>query len=206
MAYSDFRRLKKVVDLFHLKVERDDFFLDTPVVEPSVFLKTTLEKARKFGFTSEKERSERIVSPVLLEIVELCDFEITLYSGHNLDVDSAQGLKGECDFLMSLGKKALESVEAPIFSVVEAKREDMDHGTAQCLAQLIGVQQFNKENGIEFPCLYGCATDGMQWRFFRVEREKVFLNTKTYLLSELPQILGIFKYAFDHSKNDLKKN
>jgi hypothetical protein len=200
MAYSDFRRLKKVVETFDLKVYRDDIFPDLKPVPASDFLQTTLSKARNFGFTSEKERSERLVSPILLEVVEMNNFEITLYSGHDLDVDINAGLKGECDFLMSFGKRAFEVIEAPVFSIVEAKREDMDHGVAQCLAQLIGAQRYNLQEGEYVPQLYGCATDGFQWKFFRLEGQNVFLDTKTYMLSEIAQILGIFKYAFDTCK------
>lgn len=201
MAYSDFKKLSKVVEAFDLRTKRSSLFDDVKPMPPSDFLKTALQKSRNIGFTTEKERSERLVSPILLEVIEINNFDITIYSGHNLDVDSDAGLAGECDFLMSLGKKALEVIEAPVFSIVEAKREDMDYGIAQCIAQLIGVQRFNKKKNIEFPYLYGCSTDGLQWRFFKLEGNTVHLDTKTYLLSEVENLLGIFNYAY----NDCKK-
>ncbi len=201
MAYSDYKKLSKVVEAFGLQTTRSSIFNDVKPIPPSDFLKLALAKSRNIGFTSEKERSERLVSPILMEVIETNDFDITIYSGHNLDADSEAGLAGECDFLMSLGQRALEVIEPPIFSIVEAKREDMDYGVAQCVAQLIGVQIYNKKRNVEFPYLYGCSTDGLQWRFFKLEGKVIHLDTKTYLLSEVDSLLGIFNFAY----NDCKK-
>ena len=202
MPYSNFKKMQQVVTKFGLSIQRHELFgANIAPVEPSQVLLAVLERGKKIGFTSEKERSERLVSPVLTEVVELNNYQITLYSGHELEVDAENGLKGECDYLMSLGSKALEVIEAPIFSVVEAKKEDMEYGTAQSIAQSIGIQRFNAQRGIFFPYTYGCATDGLQWRFFKLTDKIVHLDTKTYLLSELSQILGIFLFIFEDCKH-----
>lgn len=201
MAYGDFKKMQKVIAAFDLNIRRYAIFGDNlKLIEPSEALKKTLLQGQRIGFSSEKERSERLVSPVLMEIIDINDYQITLYSGHDLDVDAKAGLKGECDFLMTWGQKALEVIEAPIFSVVEAKKEDMDYGTAQCIAQSIGVQQFNAKSGKNFPYTYGCATDGLQWRFFKLEGKTVHLDTTTFSLPELPYILGAFQYALEDCK------
>lgn len=204
MAYGDFKKMQKVISAFGLEVKRYEIFLHKiKPIEPSASLKKTLLTAQRIGFSSEKERSERLVSPVLTELVEINDFQITLYSGHDLNVDAQKGLKGECDFLITWGQKALEVIEAPIFSVVEAKKEDMDYGTAQCIAQSIGVQRFNAMSGKNFPYTYGCATDGLQWRFFKLENQTVHLDTNTLTLTQLPEILGAFQYALNDCKQFL---
>ena len=71
MAYGSYRRLKKVVDTFGIQVKQSDLFPNGIVpIEPSDWLKRSLEKARNVGYVNEKERSERVVYPLLSELAE----------------------------------------------------------------------------------------------------------------------------------------
>ena len=199
MAYGSFRRIPKVIAAFGIKVEQANLFADgiTPI-EPSVWLKKTLEKARNVGFVNEKERSERVVYPILSEVAEeINGNQITIYSGRDLDVDASKGLNGECDFLMSLGQKPLVLIDTPIFSVVEAKKEDKEYGLAQCAAQLIGVQRYNKGQNKEIPTIYGVVTDANEWIFIKLENNTLKIHQKTFNIFEIDLLLGAFQYAFE---------
>ena len=124
MAYSSFNNLKKVKTQLGLDIKDDYFFLvdDIPSIQPSAWLLESLKRAKRQGYDSEKERSERIVWPILSELSNLNDLGLTIYSGHELNVDKSLGLNGECDFLLTLGRKVIQMVQSPIFTVVEAKR------------------------------------------------------------------------------------
>ncbi len=198
MAYGSFRRIDKVIDKFGIDVKQADLFNgEMKPIAPSPWLVTSLQKARRVGFMNEKERSERVVYPILSEVAEENDNQITIYSGRDLDVDASVGLNGECDFLMSLGQKPLVLIDTPVFSVVEAKKEDMQYGLAQCAAQMIGVQRYNKGKGKEIPAIYGVVTDANHWMFLKLEDFTLQIHNRTFNIFEIDIILGAFQCAFE---------
>lgn len=198
MAYGSFRRIDKVIDKFGIDVKQADLFNgEMKPIAPSPWLVTSLQKARRVGFMNEKERSERVVYPILSEVAEENDNQITIYSGRDLDVDASVGLNGECDFLMSLGQKPLVLIDTPVFSVVEAKKEDMQYGLAQCAAQMIGVQRYNKGKGKEIPAIYCVVTDANHWMFLKLEDFTLQIHNRTFNIFEIDIILGAFQCAFE---------
>ena len=199
MAYKNFKDLKKLVQQFGLTTERNDFFPnDLKPIKPSAWLTESIDLAfNVLGIDSEKERSERLVAPVLTEIAKNNNGQITIYSGHELNVDKALGLNGECDYLLSLGKKVLDYVDSPIFSIVEAKKQDMELGTAQCTAQLIGAKRYNEADGKQIPFLYGAATDGIKWRFIKLENNVLTIEPNYYVVENLPKLLSVLQFIFD---------
>ena len=126
MSYSDFT-LRKVKQTFGINTIEDQKFL--PEIQPIAasttltdFLVESLPLAIATG--SEKARSELIISPVLLEVRKILQRKISLFSGTDFNVDSALGLNGVCDFVLSLSAEQLE-VEAPAVMIVEAKKSDL---------------------------------------------------------------------------------
>ena len=126
MSYSDFT-LKKVKQTFGINTVENKKFL--PEIQPIAasatltdFLAESLPLAIATG--SEKARSELIISPILLEVRKILERKISLFSGVDFTVDSALGLNGVCDFVLSLSAEQLE-VEAPAVMIVEAKKSDL---------------------------------------------------------------------------------
>jgi hypothetical protein len=199
MAYSKFIDLKKTVQQFELQAERAKLFpSEIVVINPSSWLKETIAIAFDIlGVDSEKERSERLVHPILTEMAVINKGEITIYSGHELNVDKNLGLNGECDYMLSLGRKVIDYIDAPIFSIVEAKKQNFELGTSQSVAQLIGAQRFNEKEGKPLSLLFGAATDGVKWRFFRLEGKKLSIDTDYYTIENIPKLLGVLQYIID---------
>lgn len=191
MGYSNFRTLKKVSDTFGTDAVLDVLFDDIESVEPSLWLKQTLEIAITMPLSNEKTKSERLVSPILMEVVQSYRDSITLFSGEPLDVNPEQDLAGACDFLIVLAPKK-PYIQAPIIALAEAKDEDMDHGIAQCAAQLFGAKLFNEKEGRSFPFLYGCATAGTDWQFLRFENNTFYVDSKIY--TNISEILGVWHH------------
>lgn len=202
MAYSSFTKLKKVIKHFDINVESDSLFSksDLKPIEPSEWLKISIQRGYEMGFESEKERSERLVHPILSELSTINNRQITVYSGHDLDVDKDNGLNGETDYLIVLGKKVIDFISTPLISVVEAKRQDMEHGTAQCTAQMIGATRYNKADGVDLPYIYGVTTDGEKWRFLRLKDNTLRIHEQLYYLSELPTLLSVLQFLIDDCK------
>jgi hypothetical protein len=197
MAYSDFTA-SELTKKFGVRFKAAPLFPDVKKIEPTEWLTNTLDIGQHMGFSTEKSRSERLVSPVLAELNRNNNYSFHIYSGVNLDAEPEAGLRGECDFLFSRSR-IQDFVTAPLFCVTEAKRQDLELGTVQVAAQLIGMRKFNQDEGIESsPVLFGASTTGVEWRFIRFDGSTFTIDEKRYLLSDLSTILGILQSIVDN--------
>lgn len=205
MAYSNFTKdeLKKK---FGVKIKEASLF-DNKIrhIEPSSWLIETLTRLQKIGFATEKERSERLVTPILAELHQNNNWSFKIYSGQIMNADDSNGLNGECDFLLAYGDVST-ILETPIFSIAEAKKNDLDLGIIQCSAQLIGAKIFNEKEGYDSPLLFGCSTTGVDWRFIRYENNMMLWDQPTYTLGNLPKLLGVLQYIIDETKFYSERN
>ena len=102
MEYGDFKDIKTVSKKFKLDVRMSRLFDTVQIVEPSGWLVESLVMAELMPLTNEKSKSERIVSPILLEIIKSYADKITLFSGENIDIRPEDDLSGPCDFFFAL--------------------------------------------------------------------------------------------------------
>jgi len=197
MAYSDFS-LIQVKKVFGLTEKPINLFNDLGEIEASHWLKETLEISLKLALSSssEKARSEFIIAPILLEIEKRNQENFSIFSGERLDVDEEKGLKGECDFILSKGPIS-STIQAPIFSLVEAKKNDIKEGLGQCLAQMLGAKQFNQNEGNEIDIIFGCVTTGEDWQFLKLDDNVIYMDIRRYYISELNNIIWIFQSIVD---------
>ncbi|MCU0338272.1 MAG: hypothetical protein MUE30_00175 [Spirosomaceae bacterium] len=189
MGYSNYKKIKTVTQRFGLDAQTKMLFESVMPIAPSTWLLETLKKAKIAPLTNEKTKSERVISPILLEIAEYYQDQITLFSGEELDIDAQSDLSGACDFFFVL-QPHKPYIESPIISLVESKNEDMEYGRAQCAAQLYGTKLFNEAEGKPMPFLYGCATDGVEWQFIRFQNDVFYIDTNIY--TDLKEILGVW--------------
>ncbi len=191
MGYSNYKNFKQTLKKLNLDQTDELMFPVIEPVQPSDWLLQTLAIAERVPITNEKGKSERVISPILTEVALSFEKEITLFSGEDLTLDPSRDLAGECDFFFS--KHPRKSVmQAPIVTFVEAKDEDFEYAQAQCTAQMYASLLFNEQEGKPIPFVYGCGVTGGDWKFLRLEKGRLTLDTKTYYLVELPKILGIF--------------
>lgn len=197
MAYSDFT-LEAVVEQFGLVEKNEALFEAVQPILASAWLTETLSISQKLGLRSgtEKARSEFIIVPILLELERRNPNQFMIYSGKSMDVDKSKGLNGECDFIVSKGE-ATRVIQAPIFSLVEAKKQDIDLGLGQCVAQMLGAALFNKQREKNVETIYGCVTTGEVWQFLKLTNQYLTIDARLYFLTELETILGIFQIILD---------
>ncbi len=120
-----------------------------PPIQASEQLLASLELARDLPTRTKKSRSEAIVFPILAELRKRHNKFFTIYSGETLDADSEKGLRGECDFILTKDVGTYD-VNYPIIQLVEAKRNDIEFGVAQCAAQVVGAKVFNQKKALCF--------------------------------------------------------
>ena len=70
MGYSVFRKVKTVVKKFNLDSRLVELFDNITPVLPSEWLKESLEMSLMMPLMNEKTKAERIISPILLEVVK----------------------------------------------------------------------------------------------------------------------------------------
>lgn len=186
-------------DNFGVTAQRKKIFYETPNIQPSAWLIQAIERGLQSPLMSEKARSESLVYPILSDLLALNKDTITLYSGAELNADKKNGLNGECDFLLGQVPHAV-SLDAPLFTAVEAKKADIDLGLAQCAAQMLGIRIFNQKKEKPTPTVYGCVTTGNDWQFLLLQDKIVWVDTDLYYLGELPKLLGILQTIVDKAK------
>ena len=169
MAYNNFtlNQLRKDHNL--VIARQSDLFAAVPPATISDFLRLSLSKHTDVALRSrsEKARSEYIIAPILAEVYEQTQDRANLFSGVEFKVDESRGLAGYCDFLFTLAPLAID-IQAPVVSIVEAKKEDIVAGIPQCLAELVAAQIFNASEGYTRETLYGIVTSGTEWKFLRL--------------------------------------
>ena len=197
MTYTDFT-LEEIESRFGIINRRQKIFTNIEPIQMSDYLRISLQNAEELPLKSEKSKSEWIVVPILTELRNLNNKYFTIYSGDYLNVDEANGLKGECDFILAKETGSF-SVSFPILQIVEAKKNDLEIGIPQCAAQLLGARVYNEKKGVKLDKIFGCVTTGNEWIFLCLENE-IKIDRKIYYLNEIETILGIFQNIIDFYK------
>ncbi len=193
MPYNKFDLQTLVAD-FNLEIsENTRLFPTIKPVEPSDLLVTILEENLPLAtaINTEKARGELIIFPVLLEVKRRIDFQISVFSGKEFNVDVERGLNGNPDFLISRSREQF-FITAPVMTLVEAKNQDINSGLGQCGAEMIAAQIYNAKNNNAIDVIYGCVTTGALWRFLRLENKTLYIDRVEIPLEPVERLLGIF--------------
>jgi len=192
MAYANFT-LSQIVYQFHIAIdEKSNLFADAPEASLRPEFRAQLDELVPLALSvsTEKARSELIITPVLLELWRMMGQQIGFFSGILFDVDEAQGLAGFCDYILTRTPRQL-FVEAPVVMLVEAKNEDMKRGYGQCLAEMLAAQRFNAAEGHGEDPVYGAVTTGERWKFLELAGMTARIDTEDYYLEHIGKIMGI---------------
>ena len=199
MSYSEFT-LETVERQLGIVTQEAALFPDAPTVQVPDWLPAWLARGTRLALISEKARSEFIVVPILLAARELSGDHFAIYSGQRLDVDQGKGLIGECDFILAIGP-ALPPLHAPVMTVVEAKKNDIEVGLGQCIAQMVAARKFNEAAGRTMSPVYGGVTTGETWQFLRLVGQTAQLNRDRYYLDNVRGILGALEAIYQDAVN-----
>jgi hypothetical protein len=192
MPYSNFTS-KDLKERFGVIQEiKPDIFTNLPPRQISDWLKTSLQKHTRMALNQglEKARSEFIIAPILAELYDQAQNELSLFSGWELNVDIDLGLVGRCDFLISRSNNQ-SYLESPIVVAVEAKQDDFRQGINQCIAEMVAARIFNEREGNNIRKIFGCVTTGDVWRFLVLDGNLATIEEKVFELTEVEQIVGI---------------
>ena len=191
MSYTEFD-IPRVERELGLRVKSRLLSWQVEFIEPSVWLNETLERGAAIALVSEKSRSEFLVAPVMLAVKEINENRVQIFSGQTLNVDANLGLTGECDFILSRTEPT-PVLREPIMAVVEAKKNDIELGLGQCIAQMVAARIFNLRRENDSKEIFGCVTTGETWQFLKLEETFAIVDTNRFFISEVGKLLGVFK-------------
>jgi hypothetical protein len=194
MDYSEFT-LETAGRLLGVSSRPTDLFPNSPAATPPDWLAGTLARGGQgihLSLISEKSRSEFVVALVFFAARELSGDRFAIYSGQRLDIDSSRGLVGDCDFILTASEPVLP-LRAPIAVVVEAKKNDIDGGLGQCIAQMVAAEQFNQSAGRSGHPIFGCVTTGEAWQFLKLSGADILMDRQRFYIDNLGKILGVIQ-------------
>lgn len=196
MPYSQFK-LDNIKQELGLQLrDRTSLFKEVPPVEYSAFLSALMAKYSPLAIAigTEKSKSEFIIAPILYELKEQLENQVSLFSGKEFNVDPEKGLVGFCDFLISKSPEQL-IIESPVITVVEAKNDNILSGIGQCIAEMVAAQIFNERHQNAISIIYGVITTGSNWKFLRLQGNIVEVDFDEYYLNDVGKILGILRHC-----------
>jgi hypothetical protein len=190
MAYTDFT-LDQVETKLGLLAKPGTLFPELKPLAVPRWLAEMLDRGMQLAMLTEKARSEFIVAPILLAVREISSKRVSILSGQRLDVDPGRGLVGECDFILALSEP-VPHLRAPIMTIVEAKKQDIEAGLGQCIAQMFAARLFNERSAPVYPAIYGCVTSGETWQFLRLAGTDLTYDQPRLYIDNVGQILAAF--------------
>ncbi len=107
------------------------------------------------SLSTETARRELLVSPVILDLIHYTKAEIRI----EYPIKVTEQLQGFLDYFFQ-GQHQ--------FLIVEAKKEDLEFGFTQLVAQMIALDQWDSDH--QTDPLIGAITTGKIWEFGRLDR------------------------------------
>jgi hypothetical protein len=161
--------------------------IPAPPRPPSDILQANLQRLEAFDLKSSEQAKTLLIDVLFAEIVPLHP-NLKVWKAATLNTDT---LTGVADYLMAPRRAYLET---PLLCVVEAKRDDFEQGTAQCIAEMVAcrwnIQQANHDKEI-----FGVVSNGQVWQLYQLTPIAEILESGLYTVDDLPELLGALDYV-----------
>jgi hypothetical protein len=203
MAFSDFS-LERAIEELGLEASLDKLFTSVEPVEPPAWLRVVLDRYAEVFLMNAKSRCEAVIFPILVAGREVSNRGFTIYSGAHLEGDHRRGLDGDCGFLLGLAP-ALPALMPPLLAAVHGVAGDVENGLGECVAQMVGAQQYNHRRGQASDSIFGCVTTGNDWLFLQLQQNRVRIHPETFYRGDLSQVLGVLKWISGQAARAPKK-
>lgn len=161
------------------------------VAEPvpiSDFFQQRLSRLQRFDLESLEVSKTLLIDAICEEGLEGFD-RLKVWKGAYLEGDT---ICGNVDYLIAERRAYLE---APFACVIEAKKDNFEQGTAQCLVEMAACQWVNQQLGQRFTS-YGIVTNGEGWKFYRLQSNGAIAETLLHGIGDMPMLLGLVRVFF----------
>lgn len=199
MAYTSYSKLEQLQKKLGISTNQIEWLPATfSVVKPSSILLQYLADAKLESLRTEKAKSEYVIAPIIKELRRNNPNRFSSFSGFELSVDKSLGLTGFCDFVLSSEPFKAE-ITAPIFCLVEAKKDNIERGISQCGAEMHAAKLYNEQEGKPKKIIFGCVTTAFVWCFLKLEDSILYIDPNYIPLTfnEPDAVLGVMQWVLD---------
>ena len=180
----------------HLGVsELKRWSIDAEPVPISDFFQQRLQRLQRFDLESLEVSKTLLIDAICEEGLEGFD-RLRVWKGPYLEGEKTCG---NADYLIAQRRAYLER---PFVCVIEAKKDNFEQGTAQCLVEMQACQWSNQELGRAMP-IYGIVTNGEGWKFYRLEGDGCVWETLLHGIGEMSILLGFLRSFFGLCEQNL---
>jgi hypothetical protein len=164
--------------------------------QPSDFFQMRLDRLHEtFDLQSCEESKKLLIDAICEEAIH--DFKtLKIWKGANLESETSCGI---ADYLVAQKKAYLE---APFLCIVEAKKDDFEQGTAQCLVEMQACQWENQQVGTAIDT-YGIVSNGGTWEFYKLALAGAAYQTPPYSINDIATVLGVLRHIFQQCESNL---
>jgi hypothetical protein len=86
--------------------------------------------------------------------------------------------------------------------VIEAKKDNFEQGTAQCLVEMKACQWVNQRLNNHFD-IYGIVTNGEGWKFYHLNLQGEVSESLLHGIGEMSLLLGYLRGVFQLCERNL---
>ena len=165
-------------------------------VPVSDFFKQRLERLQRFDLESLEVSKTLLIDAICEEGLEGFD-RLKVWKGAYLE---GATVCGNVDYLIAERRAYLE---APFGCVIEAKKDDFEQGTAQCLVEMQACQWVNQQMG-QVMDIYGIVTNGEGWKFYRLAQNGDVFESLLFGIGDMPTLLGLLRAFFGLCYSNLR--
>jgi hypothetical protein len=161
----------------------------------SDFFRQRLERLQRFDLESLEVSKTLLIDAICEEGLE--GFQrLKVWKGAYLE---GEGVCGNADYLIAERRAYLE---APFVCVIEAKKDDFEQGTAQCLVEMQACQWGQRQLG-KVVDTYGIVTNGEGWKFYKLLVTGEVYESLLYGIGGMPIVLGLLRSLFRQCEQNL---
>jgi len=194
MPFTDYAAIGDVALAYQI-VLRDEKFVALGERPISDRLREDLDFAENHVAYSRSETAlrENLIYPILKDVWKSYLQDLMLWSQEPLRYDA--NLSGVPDYMVGpLSPLGRWVVQPPYIVIIEAKRDDPEHGWSQCLAALLAAQ---KLNSVPELTLYGITTNGRFWDFGKLEGATFTRELLPFSLRNLEEVYAAIHFVFE---------
>lgn len=161
----------------------------------SDFFQQRLARLQRFDLDSLEVSKSLLIDAICEEALEECP-RLKIWKGAALE---GEDVWGNVDYLIAERRGYLE---APFVCVIEAKKDDFEQGTAQCLVEMKACQWVNQNMGKTIP-IYGIVTNGEGWKFYRLRTSGEVDESLLSGIGDMAMLLGRSRLFFQLCQENL---
>jgi hypothetical protein len=205
MAFTSFKNIGEVLKKYQLKVKRINFVRFSPLQTAPDILKSEIVFSLEEGQYKHSEAAicEQLIHPVLRTLWRTHFLkEMLLWSHTQFSVNET--LTGIPDYVFAQRTEyENELLEAPIFLMVEAKKDNFEEAWGQCAAEMVAAQKAN--DNVSIP-IYGCVSNGKIWEFAQLNATHFIKNPDYFDILDLDKLYSVLYFMLLDTKNQWVSN